>query len=378
MWNRPAATAEPVLPPVTHASQSPFETAIAAWTIEASGAPRTALAGSAALAIDTGASTTSTPSETSPIASAGPNSTGVTPCAAAIAAPAATSAGPRSAPLASTAMRTARYLVVVLVAELGSHDLAAAIGPAHRADAVRTARAVALRAAVERRRVELVLRAALVRTAVRLLLLRDGHEQRGRLARRVGPQAREHDLQVALPADRRWAVVLRRRRPREAAHQAGDVVHREVGAHGALRLRVGDEPAGELREARLLGRGVAEVGVLVHRFGDGAVLVDDPRAVPQQLAEPVPRVRILERLARRLGEAGEALVGKGTQQTLPAREVAIDGAHADAGRARDLVHADVEPMLGELLARGHEHELAIAAGVGALCGDGHGGLQAEL
>ena len=49
---------------------------------------------------------TSTPSATSPISSAAPNSSTRTPWDAAIAAPAATSAGPRSAPPASTATVT--------------------------------------------------------------------------------------------------------------------------------------------------------------------------------------------------------------------------------------------------------------------------------
>src|SRR4051794_4664062 len=377
MWNRPAATAEPVLPPVTQASQSPSATAMAARTIDASGVARTALAGSGALAIETGASITSTPSATSPIASAGPNSTGVTPRAAAIAAPAATSAGPRSAPFASTAIRMTREpvppaLVVVLVAELGSHDLAATVRPAHRADAVRPARAVALRAAVVRRRLQLVLRAALVRAAVRLLLLWDGHGERGRLARGVGPQAGQHDLQIALPADRRRPIVLGRRGPGQPAHQAGDVVGGEVRPHRALGLGVGDELGGELREAHLLGRGVAEVGVLVHRLGDGAILVgDDAAAMAQEPAEPVPGVGVLERLAGDVGEPGEALVGQRGEELLLAREVAIDGAHADARGMRDALHVDVEPTLGELLASRSQDQLPVATSVCALCGDRH-------
>ena len=67
---------------------------------------RTAPTGSGSLAIDTGASWTSTPSATEPISPAGPNSFTRMPRAAAIAAPAATSAGPRSAPFASTATVT--------------------------------------------------------------------------------------------------------------------------------------------------------------------------------------------------------------------------------------------------------------------------------
>ncbi len=58
--NSPAASAEPVEPPETRACARPSATARAAWTIEASGVERTANAGSAALAIEIGASTTST------------------------------------------------------------------------------------------------------------------------------------------------------------------------------------------------------------------------------------------------------------------------------------------------------------------------------
>ena len=62
MLNRPAASAAPVEPPDTSASARPSATARAACTIEASGVERTARAGSGALAIETGASTTVTPS----------------------------------------------------------------------------------------------------------------------------------------------------------------------------------------------------------------------------------------------------------------------------------------------------------------------------
>ena len=61
MLNRPAASAAPVPPAQTSACARPSATARAACTIEASGLARTALAGSALLAIETGASTISTP-----------------------------------------------------------------------------------------------------------------------------------------------------------------------------------------------------------------------------------------------------------------------------------------------------------------------------
>src|SRR3954470_23958009 len=171
----PAARAAPVEPAETSASASPRATARAARTIEASGVERAARAGSAALAIETGASTTSMPSGTAPISAAGPNSVTGTPARM---APSATSRGPRSAPLASTATREL-MLVVMVVTAARRHDLAPGVRPAHRADPVGAARAVARRARVEARRRDLVLGAALARTRVRLLLLGDGHGGQG-------------------------------------------------------------------------------------------------------------------------------------------------------------------------------------------------------
>ena len=160
--NSEAASAVPVEPPATSASARPSATAATAWTIEASGLARTARAGSSALAIETGASISSTPSATGPICAAGPKSSTRVPRSAARAAPRATSAGPRSAPFASTAtatgsvMRGALVVVVVLVVLQRDH-LAALVGPAVRAHTVREAGLVALRALVQRRRGDLVL-----------------------------------------------------------------------------------------------------------------------------------------------------------------------------------------------------------------------------
>ena len=80
MWKSPAASAAPVEPPDTSASARPVGDRLEACTIEASGVERTASAGSGALAIETGASTTSTPPGVGPIAPAGPNSSTRTPC----------------------------------------------------------------------------------------------------------------------------------------------------------------------------------------------------------------------------------------------------------------------------------------------------------
>src|SRR5436305_8740467 len=178
MLNTPAATAAPVAPPHTRASASPAPTARAARTIDASGVERTAATGSGALAIETGASTTRTPSGTSPSSAAGANSSTRVPRPAAMAAAAATSRGPRSAPFASAATVTgsARGLVVVvIVVGRGRLHLAPGIRPAVGTHAMRETRLMAVRALVQARRRDPVLGAALARPGARLLLLGDGH-----------------------------------------------------------------------------------------------------------------------------------------------------------------------------------------------------------
>src|SRR3954471_14901289 len=189
MLSRPAASAAPVEPPETSASARPSATAWAARTIDASFVERAAAAGPGTLAIETGASTISTRpggASMSPNILAGPKRMERTPWRAAMAAPAATSAGPRSAPLASTATTTAPCeaigLAVVVAVVLGRQDLTAAVVAAVLADPVRAARVVARRARVDRGRRDLVLRTTLGRAAVGLLLLRDGHERRRRVA----------------------------------------------------------------------------------------------------------------------------------------------------------------------------------------------------
>src|SRR3954453_5091386 len=98
------------------------------------------------------------------------------PSRAAISAPSATSRGPRSAPLASTAtvavMGRSVVVVVRVVAAAGAH-LTPRVRATHRADPVRTARAVTGRARVRRGRADLVRGPALGGAGVRLLLLGD-------------------------------------------------------------------------------------------------------------------------------------------------------------------------------------------------------------
>src|SRR6185437_11545346 len=173
MLKVPAARAAPVPPAQTSACALPSATALVASTIDASRVVRAAATGSAA----------STPAGGSPSSAAGPNRSTRAPWAAAIAAPAATSDGPRSAPLQSTATTGSEasrpspllVLVLVLVVVARHDDFTTGVVAADRAHPVRATRAVALRAGVQAGRSDAVLGAALGRAAVGLLFLGDGH-----------------------------------------------------------------------------------------------------------------------------------------------------------------------------------------------------------
>ena len=102
------------------------------------------------------------------------------------AAPAATSAGPRSAPPASTATVTIDAATQRVGSSAGAIDLTPAVAAADGADAVGSPGAVALRALVVGRCRDLVLGAALGRARVGLLLLGDGHRT-AEASRRPGP-----------------------------------------------------------------------------------------------------------------------------------------------------------------------------------------------
>ena len=95
-----------MFPAETTASALPSATARTAATSELSGFERTASAGFSCISITSDASTSSSPCVSSP---AGPNRSGVSVSERASSAPATISSGPRSPPIASTAMRLMRY-----------------------------------------------------------------------------------------------------------------------------------------------------------------------------------------------------------------------------------------------------------------------------
>src|ERR671934_824982 len=166
--SRHAASIAPVLPAETTACALPSPTTRHAVTSELAGFARTASVGFSSIAITSGASISSSPFVSSV---AGPTSTGTTSSERAASAPATNSSGPRSPPIASTATR------IISLRSWGAErlDVAAAVRVARRADAVRPLRLTALRADVQARRLDAVLRTALVAASLGRFLLRDGH-----------------------------------------------------------------------------------------------------------------------------------------------------------------------------------------------------------
>ena len=153
--NRQAASIAPVFPAETTASARPSATARQAATSDESGFARTASAGVSPISITPLVSTSSSPPASRPAA---PNRIGAIASDAASRAPATISSGPRSAPIASTAMR----ITGLRRGNAQRLDLAPVVRLAVRADAVRQLRLMADRALVDARRLDPVLRPALV------------------------------------------------------------------------------------------------------------------------------------------------------------------------------------------------------------------------
>src|SRR3990172_6878781 len=190
MWRSEAASIAPVFPAETTASALPSATARTARTSDDSGFDRTASTACSSISIDSDASTKGRPSVSS---SRGPNRMGCISAAAAVAAPATISVGPRSPPSASTATR------MVIRGGLWSlnaqwFDVAALVGLAGRADAVRSLGLLARRADLNVRDGNPVLGASLVAPRLRSFPLGDCHERLRTIAESSQREAPHRDM----------------------------------------------------------------------------------------------------------------------------------------------------------------------------------------
>ena len=196
-WNRPAASAAPVEPPETSASARPSATACTACTIEAFGVDAHGARGIGGLGDRDGRVDDVEPGRGLDLRLGAEDqhadAAARTRRAHRRARPRAgrrrprwrrarsSAAGRRPWPLSGPPSGPALVVVIVIVV-VHVHDLTTGVGAAGGAHPVRAARRAALRAQVDRRRRDLVRRAALVRAGVRLLLLGDGHGRRKRVA----------------------------------------------------------------------------------------------------------------------------------------------------------------------------------------------------
>ena len=166
----PAASIAPVFPAETTASADPSATARTAATRELSGFERTASAGFSSISITSAASWSSSPPVSSP---AGPKSTGTIVSLAASRAPATTSAGPRSPPIASTAIR----ITALRGVDTERLDVAATVRAAGRAEVMRALGIPARPANVHLGGADRMRRPTLVAARFRCFSLGDGHER---------------------------------------------------------------------------------------------------------------------------------------------------------------------------------------------------------
>ena len=144
------------------------------------------------------------------------------------------------------------------------------------------------------------------------------------------------------------------------------------GAQHAGRLRPRDELVGQRVEALELGVGQPPgLGRARERLLDADVAHAQLRVGPQQPREGLPRVLDLEGALGVVAEGPELRGDELAQQRLLVREVAVDGPHAHAGLAGDVVHLRLDAALGEHGSRRRDDPLAVAPGVGA---QGLGGL----
>src|SRR5712691_2074150 len=202
--------------------------------------------------------------------------------------------------------------------------------------------------------------------AARALVATYGDHHVLAVSRRASARPERVDHQIEMPAPvEAWP------RAHRADHAADQ--HRDVG-----RLYAGtDRPrapgaSGQLSDDR------DQLVLLGLRFGPGRLRITARQRV---LNPDVPAGRLrdtaqqpldqrerfsagLERLARPPGEQAERLTDQLRQQRLLGREVPVDGAHADARVARDIVDLRIGAALRERRSRALEDPLAIAAGSG--------------
>jgi hypothetical protein len=173
-------------------------------------------------------------------------------------------------------------------------------------------------------------------------------------------QAVERDRDIALGVHLRVAV-----RAREGAQQHRDVAGDGVEADHARPPGSVHQVLDEVEDADAPGSRGHRLWARHEHLGQRSVLGLDLCRRADEALEGAPRVRVGQRFAGELGEALEALPGQRVDELVLVREVAVDGADSDAGRACDLLHLGIEAVARHAGSRRDEDLLAVAASVRA-------------
>src|SRR5215204_1685716 len=176
-------------------------------------------------------------------------------------------------------------------------------------------------------------------------------------------QAVEDDRKDALASLRSLCVDHAGHRAEYLAH----VVELEVLAELAGALGPVEQLRGRLEELRRRGLGVEPSRPGAHRLAPADVLSLHRGSPLEHLDDTTPRVRVLQGRLCEVDDARHLVGPERLKQRLLGREVAVDGAHANAGAARDLLHLRIEAVRREGLTCGVEHPTPVSAGIGAKC-----------
>ena len=150
----------------------------------------------------------------------------------------------------------------------------------------------------------------------------------------------------------------------------GDVGAAQVEADPAVRLRVGEQPGDQLACRP------HEMVIGDPQLGQAAEML---RLIGARLLEEVLESRAVGPRRRGTGQGDgrlEDVRDQGLDEGLLGGEVAVERAHADAGRGRHIGHAGFEPLLLEDLTGRSEQALPVLLGVAAHRSDGRLGRPA--
>src|SRR5580700_1802312 len=144
-----------------------------------------------------------------------------------------------------------------------------------------------------------------------------------------------------------------------------DLLQGEVGTDLVRVLGSGEERFADGEHALAIGAEErAVVGRLLEQLGADVTLAGVEREEPVEPGHEQGSRGVRRKVLRRLANRFDLVDVEGLEELALAREVAVEGRHADAGPARDLGHRDLGPGVSESGPGSREDLVAVALGVG--------------